>query len=1274
MSNKNLLKILFIEDVSSDVDLAVLELRKEKLRFEHTTVCNRVDLIEALEKLKPDLIISDYQMPSFTGLQALKLAKEIDSEIPFILCTGSVNEETAIECIKAGAQDYVIKEHMTRLPFAVKEALEQVQIQKEKRASELLLKESEEKIQSIFSAAPVGIGLVINRKYFEINDTFCRMTGYSRKEVIGKSSAMMYPTKEEFEVSGVEKYRQIAKKGIGSIETRLKCKDGRILNIISTSTPLDPEDLSKGVTFTVLDITERIHTEDELVQEKYLIYSLMDTLTDHIYFKDRSSRFIRINKSQAQFFGLSDPRQAVGKTDSDFFTGEHSKQAYEDEQTIIRTGQLLSIEERETHLNRPDTWVSTVKLPLRDKDGNIIGTFGISRDITERKLAEEALQVSQHLFQTLAQVSPVGIFRTNPDGYTTYVNPKYSELTGLSLEEAMDRGWLNAVHPDDKEKLKESWLSDYKSRKISSAEYRFLRPDGSIVWIMGNAVPEWIDNEIVGYIGTVTDITDRKSMEAVLRKSEERLRSMYNDAVVGLYRTNSQGEILLANRALINMLGFQSFEELSAINLKESGFEQPYQRQQFVDQIEKEGEIKNLESIWICRDGKKIFVRENAKAIYDSDGKILYYDGSVEDITEHKRAEKALEDERNLLRTLVDLLPTYIFVKDRESRFLMVNVACAHFMGATSTQELIGKSDAEFYQTEVAAGFKSDELGVLEGIPVVDKEEGSNSPSGIPRNLLTTKVPLRDGEGNIIGLVGASFDITELKKAEKAIRESEEKYRSIFENVQDVYFEMSIEGTILEVSPSINILSKGQYQMNDLIGKSMFDFYAEPKERQVILSELQTKGAITDFEVTLKNRDGSYTPSSISAKLILDVNQHPEKIIGSMHDITDRKNVTEALKLAKEKAEASDKLKTEFLNNISHEVRTPLNGILGFAEIMSESDLSEEDKKDSLFMLHESSNRLLNTITNYMDISLITSGSLSVHKKDFIPGKVLRRIFENFKPVCSNKHLELFLEIPEKTENLSVNSDPEILHKIISHLMNNAVKFTEKGNIGFGYTILKGELEFFVKDTGIGIGKESVDSIFKRFIKEDRGPTKITEGSGLGLSIARGMSEVIDGKIRLESEVGVGSSFFLTIPLKEAVEASFSATPEKEFSKVIDGPLILVAEDDETNFFYLNALLSREIGSKVLYASNGREAIELFKANPGINLILMDIKMPEIDGLEATRQIKLLKKDVPIIAITAYAMSGDEDKVLAAGCDSYLSKPISRKRLLEKMAEFIKIQ
>ena len=473
MTNKNLLKILFAEDLRSDADLAVLELRKEGLRFEHMRVDTRVEFVKALNEFKPDIIISDYMMPSFNGLQALKEVKKFNPEIPFILCTGSINEETAVECIKAGATDYVIKEHLTRLPFAVKEALEQSMKEKEKKAAELLLKENEEKLQSIFSAAPIGIGLVVDRVFMEVNDTFCKMTGYTRKELIGKSSEMIYATKKEYESDGTEKYRQISEKGTGSVETRFKCKNGKILNILLSSAPLDKDNLGKGVTFTATDITKKIQTEEALANEKYLIYSLMNTLPDHIYFKDLSSRFIRINKAHAQFFGLSDPSQAVGKTDSDFFSGEHAEQAYEDEQTIIRTGQSISIEEKETHINRPDTWVSTVKLPLKDKDGNIIGTFGISRDITKRRITEEALQKSQSLFQTLSQVSPVGIFRTDPDGHTTYVNPKWSELSGLSSEEALGEGWLNAVHPEDRIHLSESWVNNLKSGKESIAEFRF---------------------------------------------------------------------------------------------------------------------------------------------------------------------------------------------------------------------------------------------------------------------------------------------------------------------------------------------------------------------------------------------------------------------------------------------------------------------------------------------------------------------------------------------------------------------------------------------------------------------------------------------------------------------------------------------------------------------------------------------------------------------------------------------------------------------------------
>jgi CheY-like chemotaxis protein/anti-sigma regulatory factor (Ser/Thr protein kinase) len=273
-----------------------------------------------------------------------------------------------------------------------------------------------------------------------------------------------------------------------------------------------------------------------------------------------------------------------------------------------------------------------------------------------------------------------------------------------------------------------------------------------------------------------------------------------------------------------------------------------------------------------------------------------------------------------------------------------------------------------------------------------------------------------------------------------------------------------------------------------------------------------------------------------------------------------------------------------------------------------------------------------------------------------------------------NKRLKLVLDIPDKSDNYIINSDPEICQKIISHFLDNAVKFTEKGSIHFGFNINDDELEFFVRDTGIGIKPDSFNTIFDRFVKESQGSFRISEGSGLGLSIAQGMSQAIGGKVRLDSEPGAGSCFYLTLAIKKEIEAIHRGTPGKDSGSIITPSTFMVAEDDETNFYYLNALITRETGAKVLQASTGREAIELFKTNPDIKLILMDMKMPEIDGFEATRQIKMINPKVCIIAITAYAMSGDEERTIAAGCDGYLSKPISKKSLLDKIAEFIAIR
>jgi PAS domain S-box-containing protein len=501
----------------------------------------------------------------------------------------------------------------------------------------------------------------------------------------------------------------------------------------------------------------------------------------------------------------------------------------------------------------------------------------------------------------------------------------------------------------------------------------------------------------------------------------------------------------------------------------------------------------------------------------------------------------------------------------------------------------------------------------------------------------------------------------------KKLKESEEKFRSILENSADAIFIVDQKGRFLYSNKAVtNILG---YTLEEIKGKPITYISPADKidEHLDLFGQLLNEGKLFT-ELELLKKDGSIISTDLNTILLPDGLYY-----GSLRDITERKLTEKALKDAKVKAEANDKLKTTFLNNISHEVRTPLNGILGFAEIMSHPDLSDEDKDISLSMLYESSDRLLNTINNYMDISLITSGNMILYKKNFVPAQILKELFGKYKILCAAKNLELLLNFPEQSDNLLVNSDPEIFRKITSHLLNNAVKFTEKGSINYGYLIYAGELELFVKDTGIGIGKKSLRSIFECFVKEDREPLMFTEGSGLGLSIAKGMIEIIGGKTRVESEIGIGSCFSFKIPLMIDAEIAVSDIQDIKHKKINGEATILIAEDDEINFFYLNTLVIRETGAKVLHASNGREAISLFKANPGIALILMDINMPEIDGLEATRQIKLIKKEVPIIAITAYAMSGDEERILAAGCDGYLSKPISKEKFLEKMVEFIKI-
>ncbi|MFZ4547409.1 MAG: response regulator [Bacteroidales bacterium] len=375
-----------------------------------------------------------------------------------------------------------------------------------------------------------------------------------------------------------------------------------------------------------------------------------------------------------------------------------------------------------------------------------------------------------------------------------------------------------------------------------------------------------------------------------------------------------------------------------------------------------------------------------------------------------------------------------------------------------------------------------------------------------------------------------------------------------------------------------------------------------------------------------------------------------------------------SLMLARDRAEASDRLKTSFMNNISHEIRTPLNGILGFAPMILDPTYTQEEKHEFLEILEISGRRLMHTVADYMDISLIASGNMEMKYEKFEPAEVIDEIELEYSPECKSKDISFSIVYPENFRSIEVNSDRFLIKKVLAYLVDNAIKFTLKGEIKIGIEVNSNSLEFSVTDTGIGISKELLPFIFDRFTQADESNTRRFEGSGLGLAIAKGIAELLGGSISVESQKGKGSTFCFSVP-------AFFGNLNREITQKASLPKangakakILVVEDDTFSFHFLYLALNATI--QVIHAENGLQAVELCQSNPDIKLVLMDIKLPKMNGLVATQEIKKFRKDIPIIAFTSYALAGDRKKCLDAGCDEYITKPLALDDLFKVLNRF----
>jgi PAS domain S-box-containing protein len=517
--------------------------------------------------------------------------------------------------------------------------------------------------------------------------------------------------------------------------------------------------------------------------------------------------------------------------------------------------------------------------------------------------------------------------------------------------------------------------------------------------------------------------------------------------------------------------------------------------------------------------------------------------------------------------------------------------------------------------------------------------------------------------------------IVQREEVETAIRASEKKYRNLVENALVGVFSATVKGQFKFVNEAFCTIL--QYDSHEkLISQTFRSLFKSPADYETFLETFKENNQVRNYETELVSGQNQTRWVIVNALL------KDEILSGMILDITDRKKAEEKeleyqeeLKIAKEKAEESDKLKTAFLANMSHEVRTPMNAIIGFSNLFADTGISYEKKKDFANRILENCYSLLNLIENILDVAKLEAGKLKIYEKKCYLNQLLINIYSTFlkeRKVDDKNRIRLRLQKTIDDKNFSISTDDIRLQQVLSNLLDNAFKFTEQGSIEFGYTVQDDFLKFFVKDTGMGLLQDQKEFVFDNFRKVEETKTKLYSGAGLGLAICKKLLKLMEGKIWVESEFGKGSTFYFTIPLKVSKKPEVDLVekiPVNESFSFKDKK-ILVAEDDRLNYKLVEAIMEGTEAT-LFWARDGIEAVEFFKSGKKADLVLMDIRMPQMDGFQATQEIRKLNKVLPVLAITAYSLGNEKEMAMQSGFNDYITKPLNPKKLLNTISKYI---
>ena len=653
-------------------------------------------------------------------------------------------------------------------------------------------------------------------------------------------------------------------------------------------------------------------------------------------------------------------------------------------------------------------------------------------------------------------------------------------------------------------------------------------------------------------------------------------------------------------------------------------------------------------------------------------------------------------------RLFINAIDDMAFLKDDQLRYLVVNKANADFFGKPES-EILGKKDSDLMTKEAAANCSASDLAALGKDMVVIVEEKVGNRYYETRKY---KVPLLNGK---FGVGGYIRDITEKKQIDMQMRESALKYHSLFEDaavpiweedfsevkafidnlkkagVSDfrTYFSRNAD-ELLKCSSLITILDVNHACVQMFQAESKREFihlmpstFVEESWPTFIEEIVALAEGKTEFEGEMPILDYKGNKKHVILKLRVSPESHQtlSRVFISLVDITRMKQFEDELLHAKIKAQESDQLKSAFLANMSHEIRTPVNAILGFSALLETNDITAEERNDYISVIHQNGNQLIRLINDILDISKIDSNQIVMSKITFNLNSFLDKlfsIFQNEKEARDKAGVSIRLYKALPHEDSMVTTDEVRLRQILSNLMENSLKFTDNGYIRFGYFVEDKILKFYVKDTGKGISLEKQNLVFERFRQEDETFTRKYGGSGLGLTISKALVNLLNGEMWLESTEGIGTSVYFTLPLVPFHQSGVEVSEQTEVKRTFDfsKKVVLIADDVYVNYELLKIHL-KSTCAKVIYAENGKKAVDLFKAEQKVDLVLMDIQMPLMNGFDATKAIKHIDPEVPVIGITAFAFPEDRQRCLDAGCDDVITKPFERNAILQLLSDYL---